>query len=107
MRQEFERHRYVNQIGVVDVLLFQSHAEYQVRCTPILRITPRNLWAGFKSLGVGNRVLGDLAGVGEELAGAALVDGGVGDLAGGVGVDFYGDPDGAADGGAGRGGGVG
>jgi NADH dehydrogenase (ubiquinone) 1 alpha subcomplex subunit 6 len=29
MRQEFERHRYVNQIGAVDVLLFQSHAEYQ------------------------------------------------------------------------------
>jgi len=31
MRQEFERHRYVKQIGVVDMLLFQSHAEYQVR----------------------------------------------------------------------------
>jgi NADH dehydrogenase (ubiquinone) 1 alpha subcomplex subunit 6 len=31
MRQEFERHRYVNQIGVVDVLITQSHAEYQVR----------------------------------------------------------------------------
>jgi hypothetical protein len=31
MRQEFERHRYVNQIGVVDMLLFQSHSEYQVR----------------------------------------------------------------------------
>lgn len=31
MRQEFERHRYVNQIQVVDTLLFQSHAEYQVR----------------------------------------------------------------------------
>jgi hypothetical protein len=31
MRQEFERHRYVSQIGVVDVLLTQSHAEYQVR----------------------------------------------------------------------------
>jgi hypothetical protein len=30
MRQEFERHRYVNQIGVVDVLLTQSHAEFQV-----------------------------------------------------------------------------
>jgi len=29
MRQEFERHRYVSQIGVVDMLLFQSHAEYQ------------------------------------------------------------------------------
>lgn len=31
MRQEFERHRYVNQISVVDMLLFQSHAEFQVR----------------------------------------------------------------------------
>ena len=31
MRQEFERHRYVTQISVVDMLLFQSHAEYQVR----------------------------------------------------------------------------
>jgi NADH dehydrogenase (ubiquinone) 1 alpha subcomplex subunit 6 len=30
MRSEFERHRFVNQIGVVDMLLFQSHAEYQV-----------------------------------------------------------------------------
>jgi NADH dehydrogenase (ubiquinone) 1 alpha subcomplex subunit 6 len=30
IRQEFEKHRYVQQLGVVDVLLFQSHAEYQV-----------------------------------------------------------------------------
>ena len=30
IRQEFERHRYVNQLPVVDMLLFQSHAEYQV-----------------------------------------------------------------------------
>ncbi|CAL3965997.1 unnamed protein product [Diplocarpon coronariae] len=29
MRQEFERHRYVSQLPVVDKLLFQSHAEYQ------------------------------------------------------------------------------
>ncbi|RDL35053.1 NADH-ubiquinone oxidoreductase 14.8 kDa subunit [Venustampulla echinocandica] len=29
IRQEFERHRYVKQLSVVDVLLFQSHAEYQ------------------------------------------------------------------------------
>ncbi|KAI1366991.1 complex 1 protein [Xylaria arbuscula] len=29
MRQEFERHRYVNKIGVVDVLLMQNNAEYQ------------------------------------------------------------------------------
>jgi NADH dehydrogenase (ubiquinone) 1 alpha subcomplex subunit 6 len=33
MRQEFERHRYVSQLPVVDVLLFQSHAEYQVCAT--------------------------------------------------------------------------
>jgi NADH dehydrogenase (ubiquinone) 1 alpha subcomplex subunit 6 len=31
MRQEFERHRYVNQIKTVDVLLFNSHQEFQVR----------------------------------------------------------------------------
>lgn len=30
MRQEFERHRYVNQLKTVDVLLFNSHQEYQV-----------------------------------------------------------------------------
>lgn len=29
MRQEFERHRYVNQLKTVDVLLFNSHQEYQ------------------------------------------------------------------------------
>jgi NADH dehydrogenase (ubiquinone) 1 alpha subcomplex subunit 6 len=31
IRQEFERHRYVNQLRTVDVLLFFSHQEYQVR----------------------------------------------------------------------------
>lgn len=30
IRQEFEKHRYVNQLNVVDVLLYQSHAEFQV-----------------------------------------------------------------------------
>jgi hypothetical protein len=30
MRQEFERHRYVSQLPVVDVLLFQGQAEFQV-----------------------------------------------------------------------------
>lgn len=29
IRQEFERHKYVNQLPVVDTLLFKSHAEYQ------------------------------------------------------------------------------
>lgn len=31
MRQEFERHRYVSQLRTVDVLLFNSHSEFQVR----------------------------------------------------------------------------
>ncbi len=30
VRQEFERHRYVNRLPVVDMLLFQCHAEFQV-----------------------------------------------------------------------------
>lgn len=30
IRQEFEKHRYVSQLSVVDVLLYQSHAEFQV-----------------------------------------------------------------------------
>ncbi|KAI5922154.1 NADH dehydrogenase, alpha subcomplex, subunit 6 [Camillea tinctor] len=29
MRQEFERHRFVNKLPVVDVLLVQNNAEYQ------------------------------------------------------------------------------
>ncbi len=35
MRQEFERQRFVNKLSVVDVLLFKSHAEYQVRSNSI------------------------------------------------------------------------
>lgn len=31
MRQEFERHRYVSQLPVVDMLIFQSDVEFQVR----------------------------------------------------------------------------
>ncbi len=31
IRQEFERHRYVNKLPVVDMLLFKSNAEFQVR----------------------------------------------------------------------------
>ena len=31
VRQEFERHRFVQQLPVVDMLIFQSHMEYQVR----------------------------------------------------------------------------
>ncbi|KAH9828302.1 NADH dehydrogenase, alpha subcomplex, subunit 6 [Teratosphaeria destructans] len=30
MRQEFERHRYVSQLKTVDVLLFNSHQEFQL-----------------------------------------------------------------------------
>lgn len=31
IRQEFERHRYVAQLKAIDVLLFNSHSEFQVR----------------------------------------------------------------------------
>lgn len=44
MRQEFERHRYVNQIGTVDVLLTQSNAEFQVSLVP--GSTDMNLYIG-------------------------------------------------------------
>ena len=30
VRQEFERHRYVNKLPVVDILLFRSQSEFQV-----------------------------------------------------------------------------
>lgn len=40
MRQEFERHRYVNQLRTVDVLLFNSHQEFQVRHNMITRAAP-------------------------------------------------------------------
>lgn len=30
VRQEFEKNRYATQLPIVDVLLFQSHAEFQV-----------------------------------------------------------------------------
>ena len=31
IRQEYEKHRYVNRLPAVDVLLTQSHMEFQVR----------------------------------------------------------------------------
>lgn len=31
IREEFERHRFANKLSVVDVLIFKSHADYQVR----------------------------------------------------------------------------
>lgn len=40
VRQEFERHRYVNQLSVVDMLLFQSHSEFQVRTQPATQSRP-------------------------------------------------------------------
>lgn len=36
IRQQFEKHRYVSQINVVDVLLYKSHAEFQVRLVTLL-----------------------------------------------------------------------
>lgn len=42
IRQEFERHRYVQQIQTVDVLLFKSHSEFQVR-TMALRGDPNGM----------------------------------------------------------------
>lgn len=36
VRQEFEKHRYVQQLSAVDVLLFKSHAEFQV-CFPFFK----------------------------------------------------------------------
>lgn len=38
IRQEFEKHRYVSQLSVVDVLLYQSHAEFQV--SPVHPLCP-------------------------------------------------------------------
>jgi hypothetical protein len=30
VRSEYEKHRFVNQVGTIDVLLFQAHSEFQV-----------------------------------------------------------------------------
>lgn len=38
IREEFERNRFVNKLPIVDVLLFKSDAEYQVKRAPV--------WAG-------------------------------------------------------------
>lgn len=40
VRQEFERHRYVNQLPTVDVLIFKSHSEYQVRIMQRIEACP-------------------------------------------------------------------
>ncbi|KAI9881355.1 MAG: hypothetical protein M1830_003362 [Pleopsidium flavum] len=57
LRQEFERHRYVSQLGVVDMLLFQSNAEYQVQWIP----TRANVYErGERDGRVGSRVRWDM-----------------------------------------------
>ena len=43
IRQEFERHRYVAKLPVTDVLLFKSHAEYQVREESVRETCERGL----------------------------------------------------------------
>jgi hypothetical protein len=45
IRQEFERHRYVNKLNVVDVLLQQSNADFQVSA-PCKRKTQKFLGSG-------------------------------------------------------------
>ncbi len=37
LRSEYEKHRYVNQLNVVDVLLFQGHSEFQVSASKCLQ----------------------------------------------------------------------
>lgn len=40
IREEFERHRFAKKLPVVDVLIFKSDAEYQVRAPPPARPCP-------------------------------------------------------------------
>lgn len=47
VRQEFERHRYVNKLPVVDMLLFQSHSEFQV-CRTDDRYQDSSCWEGLE-----------------------------------------------------------
>lgn len=41
MRQEFERHRYVSKLRTADVLIYNSHSEFQVRMAKETRNTPK------------------------------------------------------------------
>jgi hypothetical protein len=41
MRQEFERHRYVSKLKTTDVLIYNSHAEFQVRMSGGATWTPK------------------------------------------------------------------
>ena len=48
VRQEFERHRYVSQLPVVDMLLAQGHMEFQVSVDLFGKqeeVCKRNYWA--------------------------------------------------------------
>jgi hypothetical protein len=42
IRQEFERNRFVNKLSVIDVLIFRSHADYQVSYTTIENKTKKS-----------------------------------------------------------------
>lgn len=68
MRQEFERHRYVNQLKSVDVLLFQSNAEFQVRVarTAVFLCFSFSLFCIYEDFG-GSRV--EALGIGPLLSG--------------------------------------
>jgi NADH dehydrogenase (ubiquinone) 1 alpha subcomplex subunit 6 len=60
IRQEFERHRYVNQMRTVDVLLFSSHQEFQVRHSHDkrpLQLIPVIMQDDKHALGCASRVL--------------------------------------------------
>lgn len=56
MRQEFERHRFVNKLPVVDVLLFQSNADYQVRRSPVVPLGQRGWSPAHRQEGVAAEV---------------------------------------------------
>ncbi len=69
IRQEFERHRYVSQMPVVDMLLFQCHAEYQV-CIKATTLSRRKRNKS-RTLDVGRRVKG-ASGHGRDCRGERL-----------------------------------
>lgn len=48
MRQQYERHRFVAQLPVVDMLLFQCHSEFQV--SPLILASLVDLGHGFSRL---------------------------------------------------------
>ena len=56
IRQEFERHRYVAQLRTVDVLIFNSHQEFQVWC-PRIRVLEHTCLQMADQLGTGDSEL--------------------------------------------------